>query len=76
MISMQEYDQQDEPPYVAIDPATFRDHKEATDYGRRNTNVERALTLCERCGGTGNEWLSMYRACEGCDGTGNTAKQK
>lgn len=27
---------------------------------------------CERCNGTGNELMYMYRACGSCDGTGVT----
>lgn len=26
--------------------------------------------LCSRCGGTGNEFFSMYRACIDCSGSG------
>ena len=40
------------------------------DERTRRENVTRGNPLCERCGGTGNELLSMYRRCADCRGTG------
>lgn len=37
------------------------------DYRQRNENIKAGHTLCEECGGTGNELLSMFRACPVCD---------
>lgn len=35
-------------------------------------NVEKGRPLCKRCGGTGNEMLSMYKRCSDCGGTGHS----
>ncbi len=37
-------------------------------------NEEEGFDLCEHCGGSGNELLSMYRKCPKCDGYGNMKK--
>jgi len=42
-----------------------------SDYRIRNDNIEKGFTLCEHCGGTGNELFSMYRACPKCSGKGH-----
>lgn len=40
------------------------------DVIRTNDNIDKGNKLCKRCGGTGNELLSMYRKCAACEGTG------
>lgn len=40
------------------------------DYERRNENILNNKELCEYCGGTGNEFFSMYKACSKCNGKG------
>jgi len=40
------------------------------DFLSRNENVVAGNKLCERCDGTGNELMSMYRACQKCGGNG------
>ena len=40
------------------------------DYATRNANIEAKKMLCDRCGGTGNEFFTMYRKCQDCNGTG------
>jgi DnaJ-class molecular chaperone len=42
------------------------------DYTKRNNNIDRGVTLCTRCQGTGNELLSMFRKCQACDGSGES----
>lgn len=41
-----------------------------TDYVKRNANIDAGKKLCKRCGGTGNQLLSMWQKCEACDGKG------
>jgi len=36
----------------------------------RAQNIKRGKDLCSRCGGTGNELMSMWRRCEACGGSG------
>ena len=36
----------------------------------RVAEASRTLVMCERCGGTGNEFYSMYRECSDCGGVG------
>ena len=36
----------------------------------RADNTKRGRKLCERCGGTGNELMSMWRRCSDCGGSG------
>jgi len=40
------------------------------DEWQKIQNEEAGHALCDRCGGTGNELLSMYRKCPDCGGTG------
>jgi len=40
------------------------------DYIKLNENIKNNKTLCEHCGGTGNELYSMYRKCSKCNGLG------
>ena len=40
------------------------------DYRVRNKNIDDGKELCERCGGTGNEFMSMYKKCKDCGGSG------
>jgi DnaJ-class molecular chaperone len=46
-----------------------------SDERRRAENIaaveaSSSLMLCDYCGGTGNEFYSMYRACPECGGVG------
>ena len=41
-----------------------------SDEHRRNVNIQDGKPLCAKCGGTGNEFLSMYHKCPMCQGTG------
>lgn len=43
---------------------------ESEDELRRAINLATGKPLCENCGGTGNEFYSMYRECPVCHGTG------
>ncbi len=52
---------------VDLDTAPFHMRM---DYDTRNQNVTNGKELCERCEGTGNEFMSMYRKCTDCMGTG------
>ncbi|MFW6311102.1 MAG: hypothetical protein ACOC1K_02580 [Nanoarchaeota archaeon] len=36
----------------------------------KNKNIDEGKELCKRCGGTGNEFFSMYHECQACGGTG------
>jgi RecJ-like exonuclease len=40
------------------------------DEQRKKANLAAGQALCKNCGGTGNEFLFMYRACPECNGTG------
>lgn len=40
------------------------------DYVRANENIKAKRKLCKRCGGTGNELMSMYHKCPKCKGRG------
>lgn len=41
-----------------------------SDDQRVKANEASGKPLCEHCGGSGNEFLFMYRACPKCAGTG------
>lgn len=43
------------------------------DAMRRAENMAYPPIVCERCDGTGNELLSMYRQCQACGGRGYVA---
>ena len=45
-------------------------HHMRMDYHRRNGNIKAGRELCEHCGGTGNEFYSMYKKCSNCNGKG------
>jgi RecJ-like exonuclease len=45
-------------------------HHMRRDYAIRNDNIDKGVKLCGRCGGTGNELMSMYKMCQACKGTG------
>jgi hypothetical protein len=40
------------------------------DYVTRNDNVVHRRILCERCNGTGNEFMFTYSRCRYCFGKG------
>lgn len=52
-----------------IDVNQFPHHMRG-DYEKRNANIRHGFKLCERCGGTGNELMSMYKQCQACNGDG------
>ncbi len=37
---------------------------------RAKENEEAGRTICEKCGGTGNQFYSMYKECSDCGGKG------
>jgi hypothetical protein len=63
---------------LATDPATL--YREAVEKGidpREYMDRKYAETIpeaerCERCTGTGNELMWMYRRCKACEGTGRS----
>jgi DnaJ-class molecular chaperone len=49
------------------------DHRIESDDARAArvmANLKEGEAVCLECGGTGNEFLFMYRACSQCSGTG------
>ncbi len=58
--------------YHLIDLTNLRHHI-ASDFYRRNTNVELGHQLCFDCDGTGNMFFSMWKKCDTCKGYGHLA---
>lgn len=56
-----------------IQNVTLLDHRVVADDARAArvmAGLQDGEAVCIECGGTGNEFLFMYRACQQCQGTG------
>lgn len=46
------------------------------DYMCMEENKKNGHKLCDRCGGTGNEILFMYKKCTACNGNGRHKEEE